>query len=84
MSIGHRRFVVRNGRAVEIDEQEELKERGLEVRVVDNAHVSHSLPRIQDAPGMNWNKFAAGGKPRFDNNNDVREFQRRNPAFARE
>lgn len=56
---------------------------GFQVRVVDEAHVSHALPRKQDAPGMDWNKFDRAGRPAFSSNRDVREFQRRNPSFAR-
>lgn len=81
--LGHSRYVVRDGKVVELTEEVE-KAFPLQVRVIDEAHVSHALPRRQDAPGMNWDKFADGGKPRFDTNNDVREFTRRNPAFARE
>jgi len=89
MSLGHRTFMVRDGKVVDVSEERRReREPSLEVRVVDNAHVSHALPKRRDAPGMNWNKWAkdASGHdiPRFDTNNDVREFCRRNPTFARE
>ena len=63
---------------VPIEEVEEPPADGLQVRVVDEAHVSHALPRKQDAPGMDWKKFNRQGKPVFESNRDVREFQRRN------
>ncbi len=85
-----RRFVVRGGQVVEVTGEERGAGERIEIRVVDDAHVSHALPRRRDMAryGLSWHKYDGPGpfaKPRFDTNNDVREFQRRNPmGFARE
>lgn len=54
-----------------------------EPRVIDNAHVSSSLPRKGTGIEKVWDKFTPEGKPYFESNKDVAEFQSRS-TYRRE
>lgn len=54
-----------------------------EPSVIDNAHVSSSLPRKGTGIEKVWDKFTPEGKPYFESNKDVVEFQSRS-TYRRE
>jgi len=50
---------------------------GTEARVIDDRHVSDSLPRHGSGIETVWNKFTPEGKPYFEGSKDIREFEAR-------